>query len=176
VRTAPTSLTLVRKWTSNDVALKPSNIVQVTMSCIFATAFQFAAPTMANEVQQNWTIPSLWNIRNFELRLEPSSWYPACIILWPGSSRTVLTNWVNYHGGTGEAEPRGRQLISGYIVLSARRRCRCILHWCYIDWGHPRGFVYGDRVHEVETDWRIRTGFRLLGVFHGQPCSCRTWA
>jgi hypothetical protein len=49
VRTAPTSLTFVRKGPANDVALaKPSNIVQVTMSCIFATAFQFAHP-MANE-------------------------------------------------------------------------------------------------------------------------------
>jgi hypothetical protein len=25
------------------------------------------------------------------------------------------------------------------------------------------GAVYGDRVHEVELDWRIRTAFRLLG-------------
>ncbi len=47
----------------NDVPLaEPSNIVQVTMTCIFATAFQFSAPTMAGESRSKTELPQVFGI------------------------------------------------------------------------------------------------------------------
>jgi hypothetical protein len=74
----------------------------------------------------------------------------------PDSSNYL--NWVDYHGGTGEATA-----ISGFILLSAANSVVPIYSliafptmWILM------GAVYGDRVYEVEQDWRIWTVFRLL--------------
>jgi hypothetical protein len=73
-------------------------------------------------------------------------------------------NWVNYHGGTGDGDPAAwATAISGYIVLSTA--VHMIPQYSLIvlpTAGILMGAVYGDPVHEVEKDWKIRTVFRLL--------------
>jgi hypothetical protein len=73
-------------------------------------------------------------------------------------------NWVNYHGGTNEADPAAwATAISSFIVLSAAISVVPIYSLLALPTcGILMGAVYGDRVHEVEQDWRIRTVFRLL--------------
>jgi hypothetical protein len=62
------------------------------------------------------------------------------------------------------------------LPFYSRRRCRCILPWCYID-GEILGLcLRRSRVHEVELDWRIRTAFRLLGAFPVNHVLVQTWA
>jgi hypothetical protein len=77
---------------------------------------------------------------------------------------TVNLNWVNYHGGTGEADPAAwATAISSYTVLAAAIHCFPQSALVAISTGGIlMGAIYGDRVHEVEKDWRIRTAFRLL--------------
>jgi hypothetical protein len=72
------------------------------------------------------------------------------------------TNWVNYHGGTGGRPSRvGDSDLA--ILFCLRRSISSLNTLCGVtNWRVLMGAVYGDRVHEVEQDWRIRTGFWLL--------------
>jgi hypothetical protein len=151
----------------NDVALaKPSNIASVTMTCIFATAFQFSAPTMAGESRSKTGLTQVFGIAT-AFSYGTNLLLGILLALFfgqdqPGSSNL---NWGNYHGGTGEDDPAGwARAISGYIVLFAAIDGIAIYSLIAVSTGEIlMGAVYGDRVHEVELDWRIRTAFRLLG-------------
>jgi hypothetical protein len=151
----------------NDIPLaKASNIVQVTMTCIFACSIQALVPTMADETRSKTGLTQVFGAAAI-------SSYVSNLLLGilfalffghdqPDSSNL---NWVNYHGGTGGAEPPAAwtAAISGYIVLSAAISVAPLYSLISITTGGTlMGYVYGDRVHEVEQDWRIRTVFRLL--------------
>jgi hypothetical protein len=150
----------------DDIPLaKPLNIVQVTMTCIFACSIQALVPTMADETRSKTELNKVFGAA-------ATSSYVSNLLLGilfalffgqdqPDSSNL---NWVNYHGGTGEAEPAAwTAAISGYIVLSAAISVAPLYSLISITTGGTlMGYVYGDRVHEVEQDWRIRTVFRLL--------------
>jgi hypothetical protein len=150
----------------NDVSLaKPSNIVQVTMTCIFGTAFQFAAPTMADETHSKTGLSQVFGVAS-TLSYVTNLLLGILLALYFGQDQpdSANLNWVNYHGGTGEADPaRWATAISGYIVLFTAIDGVGMYSLMAISTGEIlMGAVYGDRVHEVEQDWRIRTAFRLL--------------
>jgi hypothetical protein len=150
----------------NDVALaKPSNIVQVTMTCIFGSTFLPSVPTIADESRSKTTLTQVFGVAS------PLSYVSNLLLgilfaLFFGQDQPDSSNlnWVNYHGGTGEADPAAwAKAISGYIVLSAAISVVPIYSLLALPTcGILMGAVYGDHVHEVEQDWRIRTVFRLL--------------
>jgi hypothetical protein len=152
---------------ANDVALaKPSNIVQVTMSCIFATAFQFVAPTMANESRSKNGLTQVFGIAA-TVSYATNLLLGIVLALFFGKDQpdSANLNWVNYHCGTGEADPAvWATAISGYIVLFTAIDGIAVYSLIAISTGDIfMGAIYGDRVHEVEKDWRTRSAFRMLG-------------
>jgi hypothetical protein len=150
----------------NDVSLaKPSNIVQVTTTCVFASLFQCSVPTLADETRSKTGLTKVFGrasalsyVSNLLLGILFASFFGQD---QPDSSNL---NWVNYHGGTGEADPAAwATAISGFVVLSAAISVIPIYSLVALPTaGILMGAVYGDRVHEAEQDWRIRTAFRLL--------------
>jgi hypothetical protein len=150
----------------NKISLaKPSNIVQVTMTCIFASIMQYSVPTMAEGSRSKTALSKVFGmaatlsyISNLLLGIL------LALFFGPNQPDSANLNWVNYHGGTGEADPATwATLISGYIVLSAA--IHLFLQYPLLALpagGILMGAIYGDRVHEVEKDWKIRTAFRLL--------------
>jgi hypothetical protein len=150
----------------NDIPLaKPSNIVQVTMTCIFACSIQVLVPTMADETRSKTGLTRVFGaaaITSYVSNLLLGILF--ALAFGPDQPDSSNLNWVNYHGGTGEAKPAAwASAISGYIVLSAAISVAPLYSLISITTGGTlMGYVYGDRVHEVEQDWRIRTVFRLL--------------
>jgi hypothetical protein len=150
----------------NDISLaKPSNIVQVTMTCIFASTIQFTVPTMAKGSLSKTGLSQVFGVAS-TLGYVSNLLLGILFALFFGEDQPDSSNlnWVNYHGGTGEADPAGwAGVISGYIVLSAAISVVPLYPLAALTTGGViMGAVYGDRVHEVEHDWRIRTAFRLL--------------
>jgi hypothetical protein len=150
----------------NDIPLaKPSNIVQVTMTCIFASLFQCSVPTMADETRSKTGLTKVFGVAS-ALSYVSNLLLGILFALFFGQDQPDSSNlnWVNYHGGTGEADPAAwATAISGFIVLSAAISVIPIYSLIALPTGGIlMGAVYGDRVHEAEQDWRIRTVFRLL--------------
>jgi hypothetical protein len=150
----------------NDVSLaKPSSIVQVTMTCVFASVSQFSVPTMADEVRSKTGLTQVFGVAS-ALSYVSNLLLGILFALFFGQDQPNSSNlnWVNYHGGTGEADPAAwATAISGFIVLSAAISVVPVYSLIALPVsGILMGAVYGDRVHEIETDWRIRTAFRLL--------------
>jgi hypothetical protein len=150
----------------NGISLaKPSNIIQVTMTCIFASIMQFAVPTIADETRNKTGLSRVFGIAT-TLSCISNLLLGILLAIFFGQDQpdTVNLNWVNYHGGTGEADPAAwATAISGYTVLSAA--IHCVPQYALVAMstgGILMGAFYGDRVHEVEQDWKIRTAFRLL--------------
>jgi hypothetical protein len=150
----------------NDVGLAmPSTIVQVTMTCIFASLFQFSVPTMAEESRSKTALSQVFGTAA-TLSYASNLLLGILLALFFGQDQpdSANLNWVNYHGGTGDGDPAAwATAISGYIVLSTA--VHMIPQYSLVvlpTAGILMGAVYGDRVHEVEKDWKIRTVFRLL--------------
>jgi hypothetical protein len=151
----------------DDVPLaEMSNILQVTMTCIFATAFQFSVPSMASVCHSKTVLSQVFGVAT-TLNYITNILLAVLLALFfgqgqPGSSNL---NWVDYHGGTGE-EDRAvwARTISGYIVLFAAIDGCAIYSLIAVSLGDIiMGAVYQERVHQAEQDWRLRTVFRLLG-------------
>jgi hypothetical protein len=150
----------------NDIPLaNPSNIVQVTTTCIFASLFQCSVPTMADETRSKSDLTQVFGVAS-TLSFISNLLLGILFALFFGQDQpdSSNVNWVNYHGGTGEDDPAAwATAISGFIVLSAAISVVPIYSLMALPTaGILMGAIYGDRVHEVEKDWRIRTAFRLL--------------
>jgi soluble calcium-activated nucleotidase 1 len=85
---------------------KASNIIQVTMTCIFASFMQFAVPTMADETRNKTGLsrvfghaPTLSCISNLLLGIL------FAIFFGQVQPDTANLNWVNCHGGTAATDP-----------------------------------------------------------------------
>jgi hypothetical protein len=144
---------------------KPSNIIQVSMTCVFASLFQCSVPTMADETRSKTGLTQVFGVAS-ALSYVSNLLLGIMFALFFGQDQPDSSNinWVNYHGGTGEADPAAwATAISGFIVLSAAISVVPIYSLIALPTsGILMGAVYGDRVHEIETDWKIRTAFRLL--------------
>jgi hypothetical protein len=150
----------------NGVSLaKPSTIVQVSMTCVFASLLQFSVPTMADETRSKTGLTQVFGVAS-ALSYVSNLFLGILFALFfgPDQPDSSNLNWVNYHGGTGEANPAAwATAISGFIVLSAAISVVPVYSLIALPTaGILMGVVYGDRVHKVEKDWRIRTAFRLL--------------
>jgi hypothetical protein len=150
----------------NDVGLAmPSSIVQVTMTCIFASLFQFSVPTMAMESRSKTVLSKVF-ATSATLSYVSNLLLGILLALFFGQNQpdSANLNWVNYHGGTGDGDPAWwATAISSYIVVSTA--IHMIPQYSLVvlpTAGILMGVVYGDRVHEVEKDWKLRTVFRLL--------------
>jgi amino acid transporter len=90
----------------NGVSLaKPSNIASVTITCIFATAFQFSAPTMAGESRSKTELKQVFGIAT-TLSYVTNLLLGILLALFFGQDQPDSSNlnWGDYHGGTGEAD------------------------------------------------------------------------
>jgi hypothetical protein len=150
----------------SDISLaEPSNIVQVTMTCIFACIMQFIVPTMADGCSSKTELSQVFGI-SATLSYVSNLLLGILLALFFGQDQpdSANLNWVNYHGGTGEADPAAwATAISGYIVLSTAVHFIAQYPLLVLPTGGViMGAIYGDRVHVVEKDWRIRTAFWLL--------------
>jgi hypothetical protein len=150
----------------DDILLaKPSNIVSVTMTCIFASTYQFAVPTVADECRSKTELSQVFGAAS-TLSYVSNLLLGILLAIFFGQVQpdSANLNWVDYHGGTGDADPAPwATLISGYIVLFAA--IQLIPQYTVVatpTGGTLMGAVYGDRVHKMEKDWRIVTAFRLL--------------
>jgi hypothetical protein len=144
---------------------KPSNIVQVSMTCVFVSLFQCSVPTIAQETRSKSTLTRVIGVAS-TLSYVSNLVLGILFAIFFGEDQPESSNlnWVNYHGGTGEADPAvWATAISGFIVMSAAISVVPIYSLMALPTGGIlMGAFYGDRVHEVEKDWRIRTAFRLL--------------
>jgi hypothetical protein len=135
------------------------------MTCVFASLFQCAVPTMADETRSKTGLTQVFGVAS-ALSYVSNLLLGILFALFFGQDQPDSSNlnWVNYHGGTGEADPAvWATMVSGFIVLSAAISVVPIYSLMALPTaGILMGAVYGDRVHEVEKDWRIRTAFRLL--------------
>jgi hypothetical protein len=142
-----------------------SNIVPVTMTCVFTCSIQVVLPTIADETRSKTGITKVFGAAATSSYVS-NLFLGILFALFFGQDQPDSSNlnWVNYHGGTGEAEPAWwTAAISGYIVLSAAISVAPVYALVAITTaGILMGVVYGDRVHEAEQDLRIRTAFRLL--------------
>jgi hypothetical protein len=143
----------------------PSDIVQVTMTCIFACMMQYTVPIIADGCRSKTGLSKVFGIAA-TLSYVSNLLLSILLALFFGQDQpdSANRNWLNYHGGTGEANPAAwTKAISVYIVLSTA--INMIPQYSLVvlpTGGVLMGAVYGDRVHEIEQDWRIRTAFRLL--------------
>jgi hypothetical protein len=142
---------------------EPTSIVQVTMTCIFGCVMQFLVPTMADGSRSKTGISQVFGVAA-TLSYVSNLLLGILLALFFGQDQpdSANLNWVNYHGGNGTTEVWAT-LISGYVVLSTA--IHFILQFPNLalpTGGILMGAIYGDRVHEVEKDWKIRTAFRLL--------------
>jgi hypothetical protein len=150
----------------NNVSLaKPSNIVQVTMTCIASSLFQCSVPAIADETRSKTGLTQVFGVAS-TLSYVSNLLLGILFALFFGQDQPDSSNlnWVNYHGGTGEEDPAAwATAISGFIVLSAAISVVPIYSLIALPTaGILMGAVYGDRVHEAEKDWRTRTVFRLM--------------
>jgi protein-S-isoprenylcysteine O-methyltransferase Ste14 len=109
----------------NDVGLAdPPSIVSVTMTCIFATAFQFSAPTMAGESRSKTGLKRVFGVATI-LSYATKVLLGILLAMFFGQDQADSSNlnWGNYHGGTGLGDDSDTAAwataISGYIVLFA---------------------------------------------------------
>jgi hypothetical protein len=150
----------------NDISLaKPANIVQVTTTCIFLALFQCSVPTLADASRSKTELSQVFGVAS-TLSYASNLLLGILFALFFGQDQPDSSNlnWVNYHGGTGEADPAAwATAISSYIVLSAAISVVPVYSLVALPTcGILMSVIYGDRVHEMEQDWRIRTVFRLL--------------
>jgi hypothetical protein len=119
---------------------------------------QFIVPTMADGCRSKTGSATLSHVANLLLGI--------LLALFFGQDQpdSANINWVDYHGGTGEADPAAwATVISSYIVLSTAVHFIAQYPLLVLSVGGVlMGAVYGDRAHVVEKDWRIRTAFWLL--------------
>jgi hypothetical protein len=135
------------------------------MTCVLASVFQCSVPTVANETRSKTRLTQIFGVAS-AFSYVSNLLLGIMFALFVGQDQPDSSNinWVNYHGGTGEADPAAwATAVSGFIVLAAAISVVPIYSLVVLPTaGTLMGAVYGDRVHEIETDWRIRTAFRLL--------------
>jgi hypothetical protein len=166
----------------NDISLaKPSNIIQVTMTCIFGSTFLPSVPIMADESRSKTGLNKVFGVA---LTLSyVSNLLPGILLALffgqdqPDSSKL---NWENYHGGTGEAtRPRGRQRYLATLFYLRRSALSLYTPWWLYRLG---GSSWVPSTEIASTRWN-KTGesgqyFGCWRVFHrrSEPCSFRTSA
>ena len=152
-----------------DISLaNPSNIVQATMTCIFACIMQYTVPIIADGCRCKTGLSKVFGIAA-SLSYVSNLLLGILLAFFFGQDQpdNANLNWVNYHGGTGDGGSAAwTKATSGYIVLSTA--INMVPQYSLVvlpTGGVLMGAVYGDRVHEVEQDWKIRTAHRLLASF-----------
>jgi hypothetical protein len=151
----------------NDVSLAiPSNIASVTMTCIFATSFQFSATTMVGESRSKTELTHVFGIATaFSYVANLLRGILVALFFGQDQPNSSNLNWSNYHGGTGEDDPAAwARAISGYVDLFAAIDSVAVYSLIAMSTGGIlMSAVHGEHVHEMERDWRIWTAFRMLG-------------
>lgn len=143
------------------------HILPIIMTCIFSTAYQFSVPSVATSSRNTKTVSQVFQaatIAVYATNLLVAVW----IAVYFGRDGTPSSSnllWSNYHGGHVEDTPWWAVFISSYVTTFAAIDGLTVYPLLVISLGGIlMGLVYGDNVHEAEENWKIRTGFRLLGA------------
>jgi len=170
---------------ANDLPLcNWRGIVQAVQTAIFSTAYQFSVPAVGNVSKNKTLLRSIFLYAtgfvfaaNLVLSLMTS------IYFGNSTNRSSNLNWLRYHGGTliaggDEDESYGgsgtwwSKAISGYVVVFAAVDGVAVYPLIALTLGDIiMGAVYGDNVHQVEKDWKLRSCFRLLASVPQALCA-----
>jgi len=155
-------------------------IVQAIQTAIFGTAFQFGVPAIGQVTRKKKNLSRIFQasvlfifVSNLILGLLVSTYFGTATNL------SNNLNWSKYHGGTVHVEggPNGANndfsvedrsmwssVISYYVVLFAAIDGVAVYPLIAASLGDIlMGAIFGDNVHDMEQNWKIRTAFRLLG-------------
>lgn len=132
-----------------------SGTMQVIQTAFFATAFQFSVPAVSHVTREKKVLRNIFH-RAVLFVFVSSLVLSVLVSLYFGTNATSSTNlnWVQY-----TASP----VVSYYIVLFAAIDGVAVYPLIAVSLGGIlMGLVYGDQVHEAETNWKIRSAFRLF--------------
>jgi amino acid permease len=139
-----------------------SNFVQTTMTCIFATAVQFAVPTLADASRSKRTLRNVFTVAiSFNYFTNIVLGILLAVFSGRGQANSSNLLWADFHAGNDPTAGWAR-FISGFIVLFPALDGIAVYSLIAVSLGEILlGAVYKDKVHEI--DWRTRTVFRLIG-------------
>ena len=154
---------------ANDVPLADfRNIVTIFQVCIFSTAFQFAAPGIADQYSDKIIKPkkvlkigvSYTFATNLVLAMMASVFFGRY-----NTEESNNLNWLDYHGNTldGDGEvARWASFISSYIVLFVAIDGLAVFPLIALSLGDILlSAFYGEEADK--QGWKVQTAFRLAG-------------
>jgi len=145
-----------------------SNLIQVIMTSIFATAYQFSVPIMSGESRCKSSLQKVFGLAS-AFSLLSNLLLALLLAFFFGSSQFESSNlnWLDYHGGTANDEGIASgwaAAVSNYVVMFPAVDGIAVYSLIAVSLGEiMMGTVYGRGVHAAEKNWKIRTVFRLLG-------------
>jgi len=161
------------QWHSVPLA-DTSNISASIQIAIFSTAYQFSVPVIAEASKHKSKLPQMYGsactylfVTMLVLSLVVAGYFGPDYI-----EESCNLNWKNYTGGTRVLQDDGTstgtawwaKLISYYVVFFPVIDGVSLFSLCAFSLGEIlKGFWYGDKVHELEDDWKKHIFFRLLG-------------
>lgn len=150
----------------------PSRATQI---CIFATAFQFSVPVIAEASKQRSSVRHIYKGSTsfvaasvLVLSLVLAYYFGPDFMEEPSN-----LNWAFYHAGTGTFDEESGEwinvvwwatFISKYILLYPAVGCITTFVLRAVSLGEIiMGAWYGSAIHDMEHSWKRRLIFRLLG-------------
>jgi len=146
-----------------------------TQICIFATAFQFSVPVIAEASDDKKNIRAIYQgstsfiaASAFGLSLVLASYFGPDLM-----EESSNLNWGVYNGGTGSYDEESGKMIN--VALWAKFISKYVLYYPAVDGistfvlcaislgGIIKGAWYGSAIHELKETWKQRLVFRLLG-------------
>lgn len=163
-----------RRQVSHGAILK-INMHSATQICVFATSFQFSVPVIAEAVEHKSSIRRIYGgstsiiaISVLILSLLLASFFGSELM-----EESSNLNWAVYHGGTGRFEEEigdwvdvawWARFLSKYVVIYPAIDGISTFVLCAVSLGEIiMGSWYGSSIHELESSWKRRLVFRLLG-------------
>jgi hypothetical protein len=129
-----------------------ADIVQVCMTCIFATAIQFSVPTLAEASRSKRTLQNVFKVA-ISFSYVTNLLLGILVAVFFGQDQANSSNlfWANFHG----------KFFAGLISLIPALDGVAVYSLISYSLGEILlGAYYQDKVHEV--DWKARTFFHLL--------------
>ena len=171
-----------RKFTASSVSCYVHKILRLndcifraSQICIFATAFQFSVPVIADSVADRTKVRSIYGMSTGFLALSVSvlSLVLASYFGTEWMEEASNLNWSEYHGGTGSwNEASGFQegvawwakVISKFVVVYPAIDGISTFVLCSVSLSEIlMGAWYGDQIHSLEDSWKRRFLFSILG-------------
>jgi hypothetical protein len=155
---------------------RPLLFYRASQVCIFATAFQYSVPVIAEALANK---PNLRRVYGGSSAFICGSVLILSVILasYFGSDlmeKSSNVNWSVYHGGTGSFDEESGDfvgvawwaiLVAKFVTVYPAVDGISNFVLCAIAIGEiTTGAWYGDLVHSLEPSWKRRLCFRLVGA------------